>query len=574
MAVDPARLPREYPRRFVPDDADLGNWAHIEPLFDALDERPIDTRDQLESWLADWSELIACIHEEGSLRHIRMTIDTDNEAFENAYLHFISEIQPKLKPRNHALQARYVDSPARDELSDYYRVMDRSTENDVELFREANVPLETEDQKLGQRYQKLTGAMTVEFQGEERTLQQMARFLEEPQRDVRQEAWELVTERRLQDRDTINELYDEMLQNRQQRALNAGFDNFRDYAFRQRERFDYTPEDCVEFQNAVEAHIVPLKRELEQQRQDALGVDTLRPWDLEVDPHNRAPLRPFNTADELIDGCAKIFGKVDLELGSQFQQMADLGLLDLESRKGKAPGGYQAMLAERRFPFIFMNAVGRNGDLRTLLHEGGHAFHTFAARDEPLVGYRHAPTEFAEVASMSMELLTHPHWEVFYDADGAERARRDHLERIVNILPWIATIDAFQHWIYTNPGHSVEEREDTWLELRERFGGIDDWSDYETARRNEWHRQLHLFLIPFYYIEYGIAQLGALGVWLQAQENPQKALGNYRSALALGGSRPLPELFQATGLEFDFGEAAVKRAARGLREALASEASK
>ena len=570
MAVDPARLPREYPRRFVPDDTDLGDWSQIEPLFDQLDARPIDTRDQLEMWLTDWSELIACIHEEGSVRHIRMTIDTNNQDFENAYLHFISEIQPKLKPRQHALQERYVRSPARGELSDYYHVLDRSTENEVELFRTDNVPLETEDQKLGQKYQKLTGAMTVQFQGEERTLQQMARFLEEPQRDVRQEAWELVTERRLQDRETLNEIFDELLQIRQTRAKNAGFENFRDYAFRLRERFDYSPEDCVEFQDAVETHIVPLKRELEAQRQDALGVEALRPWDMEVDPHNRDPLRPFNDANELIDGCAKIFGKVDLELGSQFQQMADLGLLDLESRKGKAPGGYQAMLAERRFPFIFMNAVGRNGDLRTLLHEGGHAFHTFAARDEALVGYRHAPIEFCEVASMSMELLSHPHWEVFYDAEGAERARQDHLARIADILPWIATIDAFQHWIYTNPGHSVEEREDKWLELRARFGGIEDWSDYETARRNEWHRQLHLFLIPFYYIEYGIAQLGALGMWLQAQENPQKALANYRGALALGGSRPLPELFEAAGLDFDFGEAAVQRAADGLREALST----
>ena len=570
MAVDPARLPREYPRRFVPEDADLGDWSQIEPLFDALDARPIDTRDQLEGWLDDWSELIACIHEEGSVRHIRMTIDTVNEDYENAYLHFISEIQPKLKPRQHALQERYVSSPARGELSDYYDVLDRSTVNDVELFREDNVPLETEDQKLGQRYQKLTGAMTVQFQGEERTLQQMARFLEEPQRDVRQEAWELVTERRLQDRETLNEIYDELLKIRQTRAENAGFENFRDYAFRLRERFDYSPEDCVEFQDAVETHIVPLKRELEQQRQDALGVEALRPWDLEVDPHNRDPLRPFTSADELIDGCAKVFSKVDLELGSQFQQMADLGLLDLESRKGKAPGGYQAMLAERRFPFIFMNAVGRNGDLRTLLHEGGHAFHTFAARDEPLVQYRHAPIEFAEVASMSMELLSHPHWEVFYDADSAERARQDHLERIADILPWIATIDAFQHWIYTHPGHSVEQREETWLQLRTRFGGVDDWSGFETARRNEWHRQLHLFLIPFYYIEYGIAQLGSLGMWLQAQEDPQKALANYRSALGLGGSRPLPELFDAAGLDFDFGEAAVRRAADGLRDALST----
>lgn len=569
MAFDPGTLPRPHPRDLVPEQADLGRWSEIEPLFDELEERPLEQREQLEAWLIDISELASALSEEGSVRYIRMTCQTDDPEHEKAYLHFVTEIEPRLKPRFHRLQQRYVRSRARDGLPrQRYEVLDRNMENAVALFREENVPLETEDQKLGQRYQKLTGAMTVEYGGQERTLQQMARFLEEPRREVRREAWELVVERRMDDRDEINALFDEMLSLRQQRAEHAGFDSFLDYAFRARERFDYTPEDCLRFHQAVERHIVPLRRELERERRQTMGLGRLRPWDLDVDPEGRPPLRPFSAADELVEGCEEIFRRVDPEFGDHFREMIDLGLLDLESRKGKAPGGYQATLDERRLPFIFMNAVGRNGDLRTLLHEGGHAFHTFSTRGEPIHAYRHAPTEFAEVASMGMELLSAPELEVFYKPEEADRARREHLKGIATILPWIATIDAFQHWIYTHPGHSQEEREEKWLELHERFGGMESWEGYEEALRSAWQRQLHLFLIPFYYIEYGIAQLGALGIWLRALEDRGEAIRMYRRALELGGARPLPQLFEAAGLRFDFGPEAVGRAAHGLRGAL------
>jgi len=569
MVLDFGKLPREYPRRFVPQKCDLADWSELEPLFGELERRPLNSKESLEEWLLDQSELMAALHEEGSIRYIRMTCQTDDPDYEKAYLHFVEEIEPKLKPRFQHLRERYLQSPARGELPpERYAVLDRKTENAVALFREENVPLETEEEKLGQRYQKLTGAMTVRYEGKEQTLQQMARYLEEPERTVRQEAWELIAERRLEDRDQLDELYDELLALRHKIAQNAGFSNYRDYAFRRRERFDYTPEDCFKFHEAVEAHIVPLMRELQRERQQQMGLDELRPWDLNVDPQGRPPLRPFTKASELIEGCEKIFRRVDPQLGAQFHQMAELGLLDLESRKGKAPGGYQATLSERRLPFIFMNAVGRDGDVRTLLHEGGHAFHTFATRDEPLSVYRHAPTEFSEVASMGMELLSSPYLEEFYSSEEAERSRREHREGIVRILAWIATIDAFQHWIYTHPGHSRKEREEQWLVLHERFGGTESWRGYEEALRSAWQRQIHLFLYPFYYIEYGIAQLGALGVWLRAQEDPQGAVGAYRRALALGGSRPLPQLFEAAGLPFDFGSEAVGRAAKGLKRTL------
>jgi len=570
MTLDPQKLPREYPRKYVPESLNAGDWAQLEPLLGELERRGVEAPEALERWLLDRSELAAVLQEEGAIRYIRMTCQTDNPDYEQAYLHFVEEIEPQLKPRFHRLDERYMRSPARSRLpQERYFVLDRKIQNSVELFREENVPLETEEEKAGQPYRKIMAAMTVHYDGKEQTLQQMARYLEEPERRIRHEAWERIVERRLKDREQLDEIFDELLKIRQRIAENAGFANYREYAFRKRERFDYTPEDCERFHRAIERHLVPLMRDLQRWRQEKLGVDVLRPWDLQVDPEGKPPLRPFSNADELIEGCREIFDRIDPELSAQFRRLAELDLLDLESRKGKAPGGYQATLEEHRLPFIFMNAVGRDSDVRTLLHEGGHAFHTFAARDEPLIAYRHAPLEFAEVASMGMELLSAPHLGVFYSPEEAERSRRRHLEGIVTLLPWIATIDAFQHWIYTHPGHTRKEREAKWLELHERFGGIESWEGYEEALRSDWQRQAHLYLHPFYYIEYGIAQLGALGIWLHSQRDYREAVQLYRRALALGGSRPLPRLFEAAGLPFDFGDGAVSRAAEGLRQALA-----
>ncbi|MFQ6033332.1 MAG: M3 family oligoendopeptidase [Candidatus Bipolaricaulia bacterium] len=568
MALDLRDLPRDHPREFLPEGLDLGEWEEIELLFKELDGRKIDSMERLERWLRDWSELEAALDEEGAVRYIRMTCQTDDPERERAYLEFIEEIEPRIKPRLQRLRERYVKSPARGELPPFYHVLDRSIANRVELFREENVPLETEEARLAQRYQKIAGAMTVQFQGEEQTLQQMARYLEEPGRKIRREAWELAEERRLQDREELDEIYDELLALRERIAHNAGFPDYREYAFRARERFDYTPEDCGRFHQAVEEQVVPLLRELQRGRQGELGLDTLRPWDLQVDPKNRPPLRPFREATELTEGCGEIFQQVGPGLGRSFRRLEELGLLDLESRKGKAPGAYSATLAEKRLPFIFANSVGRDGDLQTMLHESGHAFHSLAAREQPLFFYRRAPLEFAEVASMGMELLGGEHLDVFYSGEDALRSRREHLEGIVRLLPWIATIDSFQHWIYTHPAHSREERKAYWLELRRRFGGVESWTGYENVLENQWQRQLHLFEVPFYYIEYGIAQLGALGVWRNAEEDKAGTIAAYRGALALGGSRPLPELFAAAGLRFDFSSETVAQAVGALRAAL------
>jgi oligoendopeptidase F len=548
-------LPAHKPRRFVPQEIDLGDWSNIAPLFDQLEARApaCASAADLERWLLDWSELNAAIDEESARRYIAMTCHTDNAEAEKAYLHFIEHVDPQLKPRQFKLARTYVTHPLRAQLPKLrYQVFDRDTQVQVELFREENVPLETEEAKLGQQFQKLTGSLTVQFRGEEKTLIQMGRYLEEPDRPLRQEAWELIANRRLQEAGKFEEIFEQLVKLRAQIAQNAGFANYRDYAFRKLGRFDYTPADCVAFHQAVEQEIMPVLRELQAERKRQLGVEPLRPWDLAADPLSRPPLRPFEQVDQMVSRTQEIFERLDRDLAAGFQRMQNLHLLDLANRKGKAPGGYQSTLSEARVPFIFMNAVGLQRDVETILHEAGHAFHALATRDEDLLAYRNAPIEFCEVASMSMELLGNEFLERFYAVPEANRARRTHLEGIMNILSWIAAVDAFQHWIYTHPGHTRAERTEAWLKLMEQFGGDADWCGYEATRANLWHRQLHIFLYPFYYIEYGIAQLGALQVWANSKRDKAHALNEYKRALALGGSRPLPELFAAAGCKFEF----------------------
>jgi oligoendopeptidase F len=542
----------EFPRTYIPTEIDLGNWNDLEPIFKELHGRELGSEESLGAWLEDLGELQACLSEEGSRRYIAMTCHTEDPELEQAYLHFITEIEPKLKPWHDKLNRKYLESEARKELDPGpYFVFNRALENEVKLYREENVPLETEDDKLRQKYQKLCGAMTVQFLGEEKTLPQMKVYLEENDRELRQSAWEKIAERYLADREAIDSIFDEQIALRDRIAKNAGFENYRDFKHQSLGRFDYTPEDCLAFHNAVEKEIVPLNRNLAAQRKSDLGIDSLRPWDMEVDPQARPPLRPFKGGEQLAEGCARIFERIDPALGEQFAKMREMNLLDLESRKGKAPGGYQCGLDEIRYPFIFMNAAGTDRDVSTLLHEGGHAFHSFACRLEPLYDYReHVPIEFCEVASMGMELLAFPHLEEFYSEEEVERSRRKQIEDTLKVLAWIATIDAFQHWLYRNPKHTREERQAYWLELSDRFGVGIDWSGYEDAKQLSWHRQLHPFCVPLYYIEYGIAQLGALQLWLRASEDKEAAISDYRKALALGGSKALPELFSAAGLRF------------------------
>jgi oligoendopeptidase F len=543
----------EFPRQYVRPGETLSEWSRIEPYFEQLRSAQIETAQQLNEWLLDCSELAACIDEVGTDRYVKMTCQTDAEERKQAYLDFVENIEPKCKPVWHGLDTKYASTPCAKELPrERFEIFDRSVTNRVKLFREENISLQVEEAKLEQRYQEVTGAMTVEYDGKEHTLQQLSVYLERTDRAVREEVWKLSTSRRLEDADTLDEIFDGLFKLRHQIATNADLPDYRTFAFRSKERFDYTPEDCVAFHDAVEKACVPLMRAGQTERKRKLGVDTLRPWDLGVDVKGRSPLKPFASADDLVAKCSRVFDRLDPELGEQFRQMSERGELDLVSRKGKAPGGYQSTYHETRRPFIFMNAVGLQRDVRTLIHEAGHAFHAVACRHDPLVHYRSAPIEFAEVASMGMELLTYDLLDEFFSGEDLDRAKRQQLEGVVNVLPWVATIDAFQHWMYTHPDHDHDQRREQWLGLLNRFGGIEDYAGFDSFRDRSWQRQLHLFQVPFYYIEYGIAQLGALQVWRNFKDDPAKALADYRHALSLGGSRTLPKLFDAAGIRFDF----------------------
>lgn len=562
----------EFPRRYLASGLSLTSWADVENYFKDLEDRSLDSTADVENWIADSSELSAFLSEESSRRYIAMTCSTDDETAEKAYMQFVEEIAPRMKEAQDRLNRKLVACSWASGLPAKYEIYLRSCRNAVELFREENVVIETELDRLSQQYQKLFGAMTVEWQGNEITIPRALALLEEPDRNVREQAYKLVAARRLQDCEVLEDIFDEMVAKRHQIALNAGFENYRDYMFRVYERFDYTPEDCAAYHTAVASLVVPVLREASNFRKHALGVEQLRPWDMECDPYGREPLHPFGTSNELISSCSRIFHRVDEELGAQFDKMNNLGLLDLSSRKGKAPGGYQSDLAELRLPFIFMNAVGTNDDVFTLLHEGGHAFHAFAVRDEPLHAYRHAPMEFSEVASMSMELLAMPVLDEFFSPADKARTIRTELEGKIALLSWIATIDAFQHWVYTHPKHTRDERKEHWRNLVARFGAGADHTGFEAARDYRWHAQLHIFEVPFYYIEYGIAQLGALQIWSRSRKNTADALRGYKHGLSLGGSRALPKLFQAAGISLDFSAGMIAPLMEEVRDEMTQQA--
>ncbi|MEO0513754.1 MAG: M3 family oligoendopeptidase [Planctomycetota bacterium] len=548
-------------RHFVAADFDPSDWDQVEPYFKTLLERDLPTGESLEQWLADYSELSAVMSEYGSRRNIEHACHTDDADIEKAYMHWVENIAPKLAPLGNDLKRKYLDAPGLPELNPQrYDILTREWKASFELFREANVPLSTKVTKLNSEYDKLIGAMLVEYDGKTQTLQQLARYQEETDRDVRQATWELSANRRLQDQEKIDQIFQDMFELREQMAQNADCDNYLDYSWKSWQRFDYTPQDCQDFASAIESVIMPRVAELDEQRKASLGVETLRPWDGAVDVKGREPLRPFpeDAPEKMVSGATEIFRKIDPSLAEDFATLKFGPNLDLDSRKGKRAGGFQASLSESKQPFIFMNAAGTQRDVDTMLHEAGHAFHyMWASQNEPLMFMQHAPIEFCEVASMSMELMGCDHYGVFYDdQDQANRAKRKQLEGIIRFFPWMATIDMYQHWLYTHPGHDIAARTEAWKQIAGRFTSpVLDYSGYDDVVAHRWHAQLHLFHIPFYYVEYGIAQLGALQLWLKYKNDPKAALQGYREGLSLGGTKPLPELFEGAGIKFDFTQA-------------------
>lgn len=549
------------PRHFLPSEFEVKDWATLEPFFKELLERPINSASDLQKWLTDLSELEAAISEDACWRQIKMTCDTTNPDLEAAYTYFCMEIQPKLQPYSDQLNKKLMACPFIAELPQQdYAVYLRSIEKNIRLFRDENVPLQAELSVMQQQYGVLAGKMTVDVDGQEYTLQQAAKFLESPDRAQREKVYRLIQERRLQDKDAMHTLFTQLLEKRHQVAINAGFANYRDYKFEELGRFDYSAKECEQFHEAVRLHVVPLVNTIYEAKKQELGVQELRPWDLEAEPAGVEPLRPFKGGEELYQKTVACFEQLHPFFADCLRKMKELGHFDLESRKGKAPGGYNCPLAESGAPFIFMNAAGQMSDVTTMVHEGGHAVHSFLAHPLPLTAFKEYPMEIAEVASMAMELFSMDYWDAFFDnPSDLRRAKLHQLERTITLFPWIAIIDKFQHWIYTHPTHTTEDRTAYWMQLMEEFKvPALDVSGLEAYRAIGWQRQLHLFEVPFYYIEYGIAQLGAIGLWKQFKENKEQALTNYMQALALGGTRTLPELYEAAGLTFKFDAAYIR----------------
>jgi len=557
-------------RTYIPASLDI-KWETLEPFYKELLDRPINSVEELEKWLRDKSELEAALEEDFAWRYIRMTCDTTSEELLQKFQYFATEIEPKIAPYSNELNKKLVASAFVDKLDgEKYFIFLRAVKKALELFREENIPVQTEIQVEQQKYQSITGSMSVHVDDKEFTLEQASVFLKGTDRAKRQEVWEKITSRRLQDKDKLDELFDHLRKLRHTVATNANFENFRDYMFQALGRFDYTPQDCYAFHAAIETEIVPILKTQAEKRREALHLPTLKPWDMDVDISGKPALKPFQNGEDLIEKSIQCFSNINRYLGERLEIMKDNGLFDVESRKGKAPGGYNYPLAETGAPFIFMNSANTFRDLTTMVHEGGHAVHTFLTADLELNDFKHCPSEVAELASMSMELISMDNWNVYFDnEEDLKRAKRDQLVDVLKTLPWVAVVDQFQHWIYTNPDHTDADRTTAWIEIFEPFGaGFADWSEHREALANLWQKQLHIFEVPFYYIEYGMAQLGAIAIWKNYKENPEKGLQQYLDALKLGYTKTIKEIYETAGIKFDFSAAYVKELAEFVKAEL------
>ena len=546
-------------RSFVDQNLNIDSWEVIKPFFLELLERNISSQEEYLKWLRDRSELDAVLEEDAAWRYIKMTIDTREEGLSKDYTFFVTEIQPQLAPYEDKLNKKLVSSPYFKEAQndEAFQIYSRSVQTALNLFREENIPIEAELNEKSQQYGTISAAQSIEHNGEKLTMQKASSLLKENDEELRKSIFTKMALRRSEDIQILNELYTELVTKRHKLAENAGFDNYRDYKFESMGRFDYTKEDCFAFHQAIKKQIVPLVRKIQLEKLNKFGKSSFKPWDLEVDPEGKSPLNPFQKGEELLQGTVNMFQKIDPYFAECLNTMNEMGHLDLDSKEGKAPGGYNYPLYEIGVPFIFMNSVGAHRDLVTMVHEGGHAVHSFLSRELELTGFKNVPSEVAELASMSMELLSMELWDEFYsNKEDFKRAKKEQLESVLKILPWIAQIDEFQHWVYENPSHSEDERSKKWIELSKSYGtGLTDWSGYESVKATTWQRQLHLFEVPFYYIEYGIAQLGALGVWKNSLSNKEKTIEQYKNALQLGYTKSIPKIYEAAGIRFDFSEA-------------------
>ena len=543
-------LNKNFPRKYISPDFSPKDKDGLIAVYDKLLSYPVSSEKEFIEFIEFWSEFACVVDEAGSIAYVKMTCDTKSKEADDEYLHLVQNIFPICHEYEDKVKKKFLGSEFLNKIDQsYFGLFIKQTKSEDEIYRKENIDLFTKDSVLCQNYQKITGAWMVDYDGKRQTTQQIMVYQENPDRSIRESAYRARVAVHMEDVSKLEDLYDEMLVVRKQIAINAGFKNYRDYKFVANARFDYTPEDCLRFHSAIEESLVPLLTEWNKEKCKKLNISSLRPWDLYVDPDSKGMIKAFDTEEEFCDKVQKIFEDVHPKTGEYFRFMRENKLLDLSSREGKAPGGYMTELSERRVPFIFMNAVGTKRDVDTLLHEGGHSIHAFQAREQVLKGYRSSPLEFAEVASMSMELLGRPFFKYVYKPEDIERVKKEQLVKIVEFFPFMSMIDSFQHWVYTTEDNGREARGKKWQELNRRFQPYLDMSGMDEIEKTRWQYP-HVYTVPFYYIEYGIAQVGALQVWKNSLKNPKKAVDDYLSGLALGGSKPLPDLFKAANISF------------------------
>lgn len=540
---------------YLPDALKITDWNSLEPFFKELQEREVNSLPELMQWMYDRSELDTLVSEEFRWRYVNVTRNTDDKEANELLDYFYEHLEPKLKAAAFGLNKKLVESPFIGQVDkSRYGIYLRNVQTQIDIYRDENLPLFREMNSLEKQYANITGNMEIVHDGQTLTMPQAHKLLKDPNRELRETIYRKISEVRLEEAQKLDDLFDKLLKLRHQVAVNCGFDNYRDYKFVSMGRHDYSADDCLAFHQSVEEEIVPLAALLQEEHRQELGVEDMRPWDLEAEAPGNKPLQPFEAAADLIANSITALGKVDEGFGTLLANMDKRGFLDLESRKGKAPGGYNMTMPKTGLPFIFMNAAGTDRDLKTMVHEAGHAVHSLLSHPLEVLGLKQYPSEVAELASMSMELFTMADWGVFYDSEEElVRSKQNQLKGIIKILPWIATIDAFQHWLYTHPGRTQAERKAAWLQTMDRFsGGGVNWQGLEDAKAYSWQKQLHLYEVPFYYIEYGFAQLGAVAMWRQYLSHPVQAISNYKEALKLGYTKSIPEIYQTAGIEFRF----------------------
>lgn len=548
------------PRRFLPQDFKVSEWSTLQPYAQKLLDADISTRAAFDQFLLDQSEFSGVVEEESNWRYIRNSTHTNDEAIKQAYEHFITTISPPMAEWGNALNQKILASPFIElPKDDAERLLFRRLKMAASLFRSENVALATELEKLSSDSDQIRGAMTITLDGETMTPQKAATRLFWPDRAKREEAWHAIQDRRLQDKDQFDAIFDQMVKKRHQMALNAGYKNYRDYKFDSLERFDYTPEDCFSFHAAVEKHIVPILSKLNAKRAKRMNLDQLRPWDGSNDPQGRPALKAFQNVDDMVEKGIAMLDAIDPLFGDVVRLQRDANRLDLDSREHKRPGGYNCGMPESIVPFMFANVTSQVGDVETFIHEAGHATHNILMEHIPLGDYKSYPMEIAEVASMTMELFAFDKWHIFFDkTEDKLRAQEEFLTTLLYMIPWMAQIDLYQHEIYTHPDWTIDERHAAWNAIVNRFAadGVDR-SGLDEEFRTQWQRQGHIFSVPFYYIEYAIAQLGALQLWRNYLADPVQTIAQYKAALALGYTKPLPELYATAGIKFDFSPAMV-----------------